>query len=210
MENPEAAGKHQIKVGARLLASSHLVRWHHSEAQFCATEEPSFESRHHQIDPKYGRIICWIDFSAGAEFLAKGVCLLNGVEILKPKRKCVPEYPEQTAEQETIRAWAKTFRRYENHYGTRCVDNYGTIACLYNLHLKTLSKKVKAHPHEEDLLISSYKLLGRTIRNRDAHAYVEDVRQEHFYLVRQLFVPCFNILLRWVPKDIRARSAPTQ
>jgi len=42
--------------------------------------------------------------------------------------------------------------------------------------------------------------LAKSIRNRDAHAYVTNVRKEHFWLVEELFVPSFNILTSWIPE----------
>jgi hypothetical protein len=47
---------------------------------FQATAEDEFESDagHRGVHPELGRLICWIGFSVGAEYLAKGVCLLKG------------------------------------------------------------------------------------------------------------------------------------
>jgi len=44
-----------------------------------------------------------------------------------------------------------------------------------------------------------YQLLARTIRNRDAHAYVPNVRDDHYSLVPDLFSECFNLLTSWLP-----------
>lgn len=52
---------------------------------------------------------------------------------------------------------------------------------------------------EERIVKAAYRLLARTIRNRDAHAYVPNVRDEHFWLVPKLFEDCFNLLVSWLP-----------
>ena len=54
-------------------------------------------------------------------------------------------------------------------------------------------------PQEQELLLATYALLARTIRNRDAHAYVPNVRDDHFSLVPELFARCFNRLVSWLP-----------
>ena len=60
--------------------------------------------------------------------------------------------------------------------------------------------KVDVKAHEGQLLRAAYTLLAGTIRNRDAHAYVKDVRDDHFHLVEELFVPCFNLMVSWLPE----------
>jgi hypothetical protein len=199
VQDLKEAGGHQIKAGIRLLEFSRLVHWHNLE--FHPVEEPTFESELACIDAKYGRVICWINFRAGAEFLAKGVCLLNDIDIrLKSKR--IPEYPEKTEKQPAIRQWSIQFLKNKD-IGMRCVPNFGTMSGGdFNRGLKKLCEKYHLQD-ERFLVLSSYKLLRETIRNRDAHAYIENERQRHFYLVPQLFVPCFNILVSLLPSDCR-------
>jgi len=38
-----------------------------------------------------------------------------------------------------------------------------------------------------------------TIRNRDAHAYVPNVRDNHFWMVQDVFMPALNLLVKWIP-----------
>ena len=58
-------------------------------------------------------------------------------------------------------------------------------------------------------------MLAGAVRNRDLHNYVLGVRQEHFYLVKTVFVPSFNILLETFPRQllteivVRRRTDPT-
>ncbi len=57
---------------------------HQTDAVFAAEDWRVFEGYWPTIDPFFGRLICWITFSAGAELLIKGVCLANDVEIRQP------------------------------------------------------------------------------------------------------------------------------
>jgi hypothetical protein len=47
-------------------------------------------------------------------------------------------------------------------------------------------------------------LLARSIRNRDAHAYVPNVRDQHQSLVPVLFTDVFNLLISWVDGGMEA------
>jgi hypothetical protein len=48
---------------------------------------------------------------------------------------------------------------------------------------------------DANLLLAAYRLLAKSIRNRDAHAYVPHVRDQHLSLVPELFVKCFNLFV---------------
>ncbi len=63
-----------------MIQKSHLLIWHPSQ-KFTATTEVAFESYWPSLDKEFGRLMCWIMFSAGAEFLGKGVCLSNSIEV---------------------------------------------------------------------------------------------------------------------------------
>ena len=84
--------------------------------------------------------------------------------------------------------------------GTLEATHFGTLGDLYKEHLVSLLKKRRASEGESDLLLASYQLLARRIRNRDAHAYVPNVRDDHHELVPNLFCDCFNLLITWLPE----------
>jgi hypothetical protein len=73
-------GRLQLTAAARLLQHSGLLRWH-TAMECSAVDWQEFEDHWRTIDPYFGRLMCWITFSAGAEFLLKGVCLVQGVEV---------------------------------------------------------------------------------------------------------------------------------
>jgi hypothetical protein len=172
MRERKIDGRLQVIAAMSFLNFSRLVRWDINSAEFTAVPRDLFESAwRREVDPVCGRLICWINFSAGAEFLAKGVCLLRDVEVRKPKND-----------------------------GT---TDFGTLGQLYrhrppNDALKRLCAVVNADNKQQALLLDAYKFLASDIRNRDAHAYVPNVRDNHFAVARDQFVPCFNFLISWL------------
>ena len=194
-------GRLQVTAAVNLLETSRLVEWNAGTTQFQPIDRDLFEVAWRlDVHPVFGRLICWIIFTAGAEFLAKGVCLLNGVDIRKPQE--VPLHP-----QTGIHKWVPVLLQNWKSAGTMMVTHFGTIGTLtrddhqHNLPpaLKRLCSAVGAGKAEEDLLFAAYELLRRTIRNRDAHAYVPNVRDSHFSVVPELFCGCFDTLIQWLP-----------
>jgi hypothetical protein len=191
-------GRLQVTAAASLLQCSRLVEWNSEAAVFRPIDRDYFELAWQiEVDPVFGRLISWILFAAGAEFLAKGVCLLNGVEIRT--RREVPDYPCMA-----IHEWAEAFLRDAQVCGTLSSTHFGTLSSLTLDHqipaaLKRLVSTVSATREEKNILLAAYELLRRTIRNRDAHAYVPNVRDSHYWLVPRLFADVFNLLLRWLP-----------
>jgi hypothetical protein len=194
-------GRLQVTAATSLLEFSHLVQWRPVTAEFSPVPKETFEFYwKRDIDPVFGRVICWINFSAGAEFLAKGICLLHGVEIRWTQE--VPAYPHQGT---NVSTWVSQFRSNPTSAGTITTTNFGTLGHLVpqngkaDAALARLCEKVSATHDQKELLLAAYTLLGRTIRNRDAHAYVPNVRDDHFTLVPDLFSGCFNLLVSWLP-----------
>jgi len=66
--------------------------------------------------------------------------------------------------------------------------------------LHQLCDVMSATPTERLTLLAGYKFLQKSVRNRDAHAYVPKVRQRQFAIVDTLFVESFNLLLQWLPE----------
>ena len=135
------------------------------------------------VDPIFGRLICWMSFSAGAEFLAKGVCLLNGVDFRTTKT--VPQNPTAP-----LSSWIAQFcQKWDAKGTTQQVTDFGTLENIINpprgktkadAPLWQLCMQVNATQDEKRLLFVSLEYLARRIRNRDAHAYVPNTRDSHF------------------------------
>lgn len=196
-------GRLQVTAALSLLEFSRLVRWDSDAAEFVPVARDIFEASWlEEIDPVFGRLICWVNFSAGAEFLAKGVCLLNDVEIRRTQH--VPMHPSGN-----LTNWVAQFRQNWKAPGTLPATNFGTLGQLYSgadAALKRLCDKVNARDDQRELILAAYELLARTIRNRDAHAYVPHVRDYHYSLVPELFAGCFNLLVSWLPGGSKTLS----
>jgi hypothetical protein len=194
-------GRLQVTSAISLLEFSRLVKWDRNSAQFTPEDQGAFElSWKNNVSPVFGRLICWINFSAGAEFLAKGVCLLHGVEIRSPDK--VPIHPSQD-----LSTWAAKYLKHPGFAGVVDTTHFGTLKELNypirktgaNAALKQLCLAVHATTEQEELLLAGYRFLAKAIRNRDAHAYVPKKRADQFSLVPDLFTKCFNHLVSWLP-----------
>ncbi len=190
-----------MAAGVSLLERSLLVEWSKFDSAFSPpVPEVAFEFASKRIDEVFGRLICWITFSAGAELLAKGVLLLNEIEIRKTQN--VPRYPDSG---ENLASWAERFVKDSKSGGLADVTHFGTLGNLIgdssnvDYPLRQLCAKVQASQTDQNLLLAAYLLLAKSIRNRDAHAFVPKVRGEHFWLVPELFVKSFNLLVSWIP-----------
>ena len=192
-------GRLQVTAAAALLQNSRLVEWRTDASRFFPVLREIFEySIRRDVDPVFGRLICWILFSAGAEFLVKGVCLVRGVEIRTEQE--VPPHPTGN-----IHEWISEFRGNWRSQGLMTTTFFGTMGSIIRDNngnpaaLTRLCTVTSATSKQKNLLFASYRLLSMTIRNRDAHAYIPNVRDSHFSLVPDLFCDCFNLLTSWLP-----------
>jgi len=166
---------------------------------FHAVDESAFEySARNDIDPAFGRLMCWMIFSSGVEFLGKGVCIAHDIDFwksVKPASTCeIPTYP--------ISTWLAATKGRPK---VKTVPSYGTIGSLtwqehgHRSAIERLAVKCKAAPDDTRVLLGTFTLLGTAIRNRDAHAYVPNVRAAHHWLVSDLFINAINLLVSWIP-----------
>ena len=181
----------QISAGISLIDWSHLAFW--KGGRFEANMRYVFEDHHPRVHERFGRLICWLQFSVGAEYLAKGFCLIHGIEIVKSKKKVLI-----TPAQGTIDSWITA--ALQKKAPTEEVEMMGAFSTLLNpdaprsgLLMKACAS-AKMASADSDRVLAAYMFLIQTIRNRDAHFYAKAVREEQFYLVPELFVPCFNAL----------------
>ncbi len=174
---PQSNETLQVVAGIRLLAWSHLVRWDDGARQFYARSFDDFSAWWKHIEPTFGRLICWIQFAAGAEHLAKGVCLLCGQV-------------------------------------NRLIDDRGYPLTIGGLTYENPKKKklsvfryIGTKGLDSEKIIEGYRYLASKHRNRDINYYVKNIRDDHFHEVREIFVPCFNILIGVVPDQASIASA---
>ncbi len=179
----------QIQAGASLVAWSRLARWDARTLRFAPAEQDAFESDHAGVHRSYGRLICWLTFAVGAEYLCKGVCLLQGLQVFekKPQKTICP--PQIGAD---LQRWVSLVNQEKDGAPSVQQEDRRT---------KTLTqmvdqvRKITELGGTRDFVAASIKLLASTIRNRDAHRYAQNVRIFHFSTVRDLFVPSLNALL---------------
>ena len=106
MLDAKTDGRLQVLAGGALLRRSNLVEWNGSGKRYIPVSRETFEYVHRtQIDPVFGRLICWLNFSAGAEMLAKGVCLLR-LETDFRRLNYAPEYPTND-----VSSWVESYWR---------------------------------------------------------------------------------------------------
>ena len=194
MEDAKVDGQLQITAALTLLDKSLLVKWSASEMAFTSIRRETFDKSWRQIHPAFGEDDVLDAFLAGAELLAKGACLYGGVDFRREQQ--VPKYPDGQ-----LHDWSRAFLSNPASNGSMLVANYGTLGNLvYPSNnqpalLRRLCNSIGVSSADADLLVAAYTLLAKSIRNRDAHAYVPHVRDQHLSLVPELFVDCFNLLI---------------
>jgi hypothetical protein len=159
MPTPDAA-QLQITAGAALIHQSKLLEW--SAGRFIATDEDTFEySARHDIHPVFGRLICWLLFSAGAEYLAKGLCLAHDIPFAEPAEVAkLPDIP--------IATWLEQTKGYPKAYGTEPATNYKHLGTLTHSEEKKLSpldqlaKKNNTSRDDVYLLLGAYRRQSAT------------------------------------------------
>jgi hypothetical protein len=203
----------QLIAGIALLNISRLVQWPARGTQFTSTTHADFEGYSvPDLDEHFGRLMRWQMFAAGAEFIAKGVCLANGLEIRRPHKSL--GYPPTQGSKQQVRAWLKQAATnpikipplHSVHFGQLgglvdpTIDKKTgkvTEQAKFDLLLPLLKKAPTLDQRHQ--LYAAYRVLTRTIRNRDAHAYHPHVRDGHFWMVDEVFIPAFDLLVSWLP-----------
>lgn len=209
MENPTDVGEgwEQLQAGVALIRWSNLVRWDHAEVKFIEVTSGEFEMDAYRSHPEFGRLISWLVFAVGSEYLLKGVCLLR--ELKQHETECVWRPPSKD---EDLDAWAQKVREEAKKPKEKreTIMKQPTFGILGGL---PLAKMVKDKPRE-DVWFAGIELLRDTIRNRDAHKYNRNVRESQFYLVPKLFIPTLNAMLSSLDpehrKELRSRIPADQ
>ena len=177
-----ADGWNQIRAGLALIEWSNLASWDKNTGKLSASAQPAFEAVAVKRHQQFGRVISWIVFAVGCEYVLKGVCLVRG--LLQPKLKKVlrPPHPD-----DDLANWI--------HQALGNSDSVREeVSITGQLKQLPLDKLVSGLP-ERDLAMAAFELLRESIRNRDAHQYVRDVRAAHFKAVPRLLVPALNAVL---------------
>jgi hypothetical protein len=200
----------QFVAGIGLVDVSGVLRWSHEMHNFeCPTDADYQKFWEKHFDAVFGRVASWNTFSTAAEFLLKGLLLSYEIPIRKPKK--VKNYPKSTLAAD-VQLWAKN---YASSQDKKWVPTYGTLSDLLHepmqqlfakLDLKNPVDQSQQFIADRDLIFAAYDLLRGSIRNRDAHAYVPNVRNAHQPLREALLLPALNVLTKWMPYERRFLS----
>ena len=197
-----------LNASRSLLKHSGLVDW--TGEAFVATHQGNDDSCFEKyarctFDPDYGRYICWVLFSVGAENLAKAARVCNHVVSKRVSSLGYPKYEDAMP----VMDWVKKVLNESmsasdspaKKYDYRPLEKYWKSTQRHTAFLKSLCSKHSVSSNDRDLLIAGYKYLTQAIRNRDAHTYVPEQRQKNYPAVQPIFVPSFNVLLRTMEKN---------
>ena len=177
-------GWQQISAGVALITWSRLASWDGKNCALVAVGEEDFESAvgHRQLHPNFGRLIAWIAFSVGSEYVLKGACLVKGISLAKTKT--VLRAPERNGD---VQSWVSMVKA-KNTSVSESTVSFGTLG---ELPVDKLLDGIQ----EKDRIKASIELLRQSVRNRDAHRYTMNVRAFHFHALGSLFVPALNSIL---------------
>jgi hypothetical protein len=178
-------------AGVELLRQSRLIEWD-GVSGFRGRDLTSVEDELKLV--RFGRVRSWILFVVGAEYLLKTVCYKYDIRGPEPKAERIA-YPASG----DVETWAHEVSSGGTGGDEISFEAYGDLG-KYVECVPELAEKLSLSPEEKELLTAGFMLL-RVLRNRDVHSYVRDVRKGNFYLVKELFMPCLNTLLKSMPVE---------
>jgi hypothetical protein len=176
------SGQEQIQAGLALIEWSGLARLGPDNRLMASPVDHEFENLATGRHPQFGRVLSWAVFAIGCEYVLKGGCLARNLTSADPKDVLRP--PRWN---EDIDAWSAAVLKRDSSVLVK-TTNTGTLAGLPLV--KLLGRGPEARQHR-----AAVELLRDSMRNRDAHQYVPNVRAAHFQAVPRLFVPALNAVL---------------
>ena len=163
-----------FEASKALLQCSGLIHW--SGAVYVATHPAEDDSEFEKysrtkFDPAYGRYMCWLLFSVGAENLAKAACVCNEIVKINVSTLKFPRYKDPMSPMDWVN---NVLNDTKDENDTQAeTHNYGTLERYWDAkkykryHFGKLCEKHPVSSEDRDLLIASYKYLTKTIRNRE-------------------------------------------
>lgn len=178
-----AAGVEQIEAGLSLINWSGLASRGPGDHLLTPNDAHDFETLARGRHNQFGRVLSWAVFAIGCEYVIKGACLVRGLLKSNPKEVLRPPSWD-----EDLEAWARAVLKRDS-----CVMvSASSTGTLSGLPLKKLLSGVPGEKQHRAAL----ELLRDSMRNRDAHQYIRDVRAAHFQAVPRLFVPALNAIIQ--------------
>lgn len=183
----------QFRAGICLIENSGLLQFDRTSFTFQALPEKSFEDKAKKLDKNFGRVMYWVWFSTGAEYLLKGFMIVQDPAFLMRTEKAVAL---READDPRSPQWIDDV--LSNQGATKLQDVFSTMKVAYQLDTRLLTTGIMnglpPSLDEARRTKAAYLLLKDAIRNRDSHAYVEDVRKSHYHMIHH-FAPAFDTLL---------------
>ena len=161
-------GWQNLHAGISLISWSKLAKWDGDNLKLIANEDKSLATYEgfKDVHNKYGRLICWVTFCLGAEYLVKGYYILQ-------------------KQMKGLQVYDKNDEEITESYIINASLGKLLLVIEYFIEQGTECQKIKKALHH----------LRKFIRNRDLHSYEKDVRGSNFYLVKNKFLPAFNLML---------------
>ncbi len=182
-------GVRQLAAAIALMCSSKMVELDRDSRTFKPVPELAFEAEAAKQHPAFGRVMLWILFSTGAEYLLKASLIFSGLLELRTKQKLgIPlKGTPWTSE------WLQSVPASD-------VANFYTMGQVRSQLAQLLARLPDVSQDDKTRVQHTYDLLRDAIRNRDAHAYVKGVRAAHFHVL-ETFCSAFNTLLSLLEDD---------
>jgi hypothetical protein len=175
-------GQEQIRAGLALIEWSGLAKLGQDNRLIASRVDHEFENLATGRHPQFGRVLSWAVFAIGCEYVLKGACLARNLISAGPKDVLRPPRWD-----EDLDSWSAAVLKRDSSVLVKAT-NTGTLAGLPLV--KLLGRGPEARQHR-----AAVELLRDSMRNRDAHQYVPNVRAAHFQAVPRLFVPALNAVL---------------
>ncbi|MBB5358265.1 hypothetical protein HDE76_001471 [Rhodanobacter sp. ANJX3] len=182
-------GVNQLAAAIALMCSSKMVELDRDSSAFKPVSEFAFEDEARKQHPIFGRVMLWILFSTGAEYLLKASLIFSGLLEIKTQQKLgIPS-------KET--PWTSEWLLSVPHAG---VEDFSTMGRVKSQLAQLFYRHQGVSQEDRERVQHTYDLLTDAIRNRDAHAYVQGVRAAHFHVL-ETFCSAFNTLLSLVEEN---------
>jgi hypothetical protein len=164
---------------------SRLAYFDRAKLRLVSADGGDFELAAHSVDNEIGRLICWINFGVGCEYLVRGICLIHGRKVINNPKRPVLKPPSIGT---NMRKWAPMVQ-------SEVAPTEKQVEFIMLAPLADHARTLVADPNDATFVWASLKLLAAAVRNRDAHRYVRGIRASQFHGVADLFVPALNILM---------------
>jgi len=156
-----------------IVEQSRLANWNAASPRLAAVDEGFFNNLVHETE--FGRLVSWIHFAVGAEYLIKAACLARGAAPMKVNREGYPD----------MDVLGPYYEQRKQREGSPYIG--GLLSSLHR-------------DYEVEDALTWCKDLTQRVRNRDLHLLVKGVREGDFWKLADYYVPLLNCMLATLPE----------